>query len=347
MDKRGQRLRELQQKLRRTRFTLTELRASHHRLAASTDRVQGLQAELSRESQAAEDVVPEERGLKKPSTRSSHHRASLESLRGELSAALGVMAAASRRVEQMEAITDLLLGQLAEREAELGAAQRRLEDARGEHAQEVQGLNAERGQLIDELGAARGRLAELETRDECLARELAAASSRERGLEASKIENELAFATERATLAEAISQAQHTQQELMTKLRAKEDELASALEKIGTVGTPVGEGAKVVLPMALRRIKDTQQALKAEQVAREAAQTEAELAQRERDEEVRALEARLALLDSERAHQVAEKNASLESLVRAAAAATTEAAKKAEALQSLVRLDGFFQLDTV
>ncbi len=41
-------------------------------------------------------------------------------------------------------------------------------------------------------------------------------------------------------------------------------------------------------------------------------------------------------MDAERQRQVAEKHASLESMVRAAAAATTEAAMKAEALKKLV-----------
>lgn len=44
----------------------------------------------------------------------------------------------------------------------------------------------------------------------------------------------------------------------------------------------------------------------------------------------------ISVMDAERQRQVAEKHASLESMVRAAAAATTEAAMKAEALKKLV-----------
>lgn len=88
-------------------------------------------------------------------------RASLGALRGELNEALSVMNAASRRVEQMEAITDMLVSQLAEREAQLSEAQEAARCAETQHAQEVREACRGRGGGIvrlfpSSLGASRG-----------------------------------------------------------------------------------------------------------------------------------------------------------------------------------------------
>ncbi|RMZ54926.1 hypothetical protein APUTEX25_000443, partial [Auxenochlorella protothecoides] len=340
VEKRAQRMALLQAKLQRTRFTLTELQASQQRLRTSTDKVESLNAQLNKDE------------------RSKARRASLGALRGELNEALSVMNAASRRVEQMEAITDMLVSQLAEREAQLGEAQEAARCAESQHAQEVAALTGEREGLIDQVASSQERLADLEARDAELGLKLDEAARRAATLGAAlrgaEAERDAAVAREREALRGAMAEAQQAQHDLVLQLQAKEEALAAALEQ-AKMGTPVGEGAKKVLPMAFQRIKcvhlesraperpgglanvllATQQQLAEEKAQREGAETAAQQAQRERDEAINTLESKISAMDAERQRQVAEKHASLESMVRAAAAATTEAAMKAEALKKL------------
>lgn len=93
-------------------------------------RLQGIEANRPLKTSLPSTVQPH------PPTQQAR-RASLGALRGELNEALSVMNAASRRVEQMEAITDMLVSQLAEREAQLGEAQEAARCAESQHAQEV------------------------------------------------------------------------------------------------------------------------------------------------------------------------------------------------------------------
>ena len=102
-----------------------------------------------------------------------------------------------------------------------------------------------------------------------------------------------------------------------------------------TQGTPVGNGAKIVLPMALERIRDTQQALREQEAAVIAARNEMEKLTKETATREAALCAKIKEIDNERYRQLAEKQASLESMTRAAAAATKEAAIKQENVMKL------------
>lgn len=273
--------------------------------------------------------------------RSSSSSANTGRLRNELDQATSMMGAAFKRVEQIEGITDELIRQLVEVETELAEVQAAREEESLAHADEVSRLTKERTQLADHLKNVIQHTAEIEAQDEKLKAELAKAAHRAEELAfevvaagRAKTEAECQMDGERESLASALSEVRARQAELAADLEAKESELGEALEK-ASQGTPVGRGAKVVLPMALQRIKETQEALRTEENRKAAAEAKlAEVAANGAAVEA-TLKLQLKELDAERQRQLSEKDASLASMTRAVASATKEAAVKQEAVNKL------------
>lgn len=273
--------------------------------------------------------------------RSSSSSANTGRLRYELDQATSMMGAAFKRVEQIEGITDELIRQLVEVETELAEVQAAREEESLAHADEVSRLTKERMQLADHLQNAIQRTAEIKAQDEKLKAELAKAAHRAEELASevvaagrAKTEAEREMAAERESLAFALSEVRARQAELAADLEAKESELNEALDK-ASQGTPVGRGAKVVLPMALQRIRETQEALRTEENRKAAAEAKLVEVVANGAAAEATLKLQLKELDAERQRQLSEKDASLASMTRAVASATKEAAVKQEAVNKL------------
>jgi len=314
-------------KLARARSTLKELQNAQSNYHESAQKVKMVENKLY--------------GKQEGPRLSSSSSANTSRLRNELDQATSMMAAAFKRVEQIEGITDELIRQLVEVETELAEVQAAREEESLAHADEISRLTKERMQLADHLQNVIQRTAEIEAQDEKLKAELAKAAHRAEELASevvaagrAKTEAERQMADERKSLASALSEVRARQAELAADLEAKESELGEALEK-ASQGTPVGRGAKVVLPMALQRIKETQEALRAEENRKAAAEAKmAEFAANGAAVEA-TLKLQLKELDAERQRQLSEKGASLASMTRAVASATKEAAVKQEAVNKL------------
>lgn len=305
----------LESKIRRTRYTLASLQHAQTDLKLSAGKVS-----------AAQQAIQQHQSSPKPDFQSS--------LRNELHEATGMMSTAARRVEQMESITDLLLEQLATKEGEIIHLQAEMATLTHQHTALVDKLETERGTLIDRLEAAAGLTVEYE-HQQC---ELQAKLQQSLAQVASKSKQsqqlEVALKEEKDKLSKDLIELNQSQEMLREEVKAKEAELAAALEA-AKYGTPKGEGAKKVLPMAFQRIKDTQQALQGEKEEAEFAKREAEMARKELKEVSTHIAQHLAALEAEGQRAVAEKQASLESMTRAAAAAAREAAVQAEAVLAL------------
>ena len=251
------------------------------------------------------------------------------------------MSAAFRRVEQIEDITDQLIRQLSEAEAELADLHATREEESAAHADEVGRLTNERLQLADHLQSVVQRTAEIEAQDEVLKKEMAKSAERAAALVSeiqavgnAKNEAETRLVAERQSLAAELAGVRAREASLSAELEEKETQLSAALDK-ASMGTPVGRGAKVVLPMALRRIRETQEALHAEESRKAVAESLlAEVMEAANAREAQ-LQRQLENLDAERRHQVSEMQSSLGSMTRAAAGAAKEAAVKQEAVNKL------------
>jgi chromosome segregation ATPase len=304
-DQRAHRVFILSQKLTRTRHTLGSLQSAQADYHSSAQKVQAAESKLSRA--ARNNARPGARRLS---------ASDAARVRAELDQATTMMSAAFHRVEQIEGITDSLIQQLADAEAELAEVQALRQEESAVHADEIGRLMGERDELAARAEAAARKA-------EALAAEMEASDkARSRG------------EVQRATLAAQLQELLARQDELAADLERKEGQLAEAMQK-ASEGTPVGRGAKVVLPMALQRIRETQDALRVQEEAAKAACAELERLTSEKAASEAALQSQLQSLDAERQRQVAEKQASLESMTRAAAAATKEAAIKQEAVNKL------------
>lgn len=317
----------LTQKLARAQNALDNLQSAHDEYHSSAQKVKAVEARLQ-----AKAGRPLRGGPSRLSSRDTSR------LRRELDEATSMMSAAFRRVEQIEGITDHLISQLAETEAELEEVQTLHQEESLAHAHELAVLQKERDTLSEKLEAAALYAKEVEFKEEALRGQLTCAAAHADALatevdmaDAARFEAERRMETERATLTASLEDARTREMDLAAALRAKDEELAEATSRAAQ-GTPIGRGAKIVLPMALKRIQEAQNALRAEEDAKIAAEKELMRVQAEAERREAALEARLAELDKERCRQVAEKQESLESMTRAAAAAAKEAAIKQEAV---------------
>jgi chromosome segregation ATPase len=312
-------------KLARARVTLKDLQTAQNNYHESAEKVKMVENKLFAKQEGAQK-------------RQAATGASTGRLRYELDQATSMMGVAFKRVEQIEGITDELIRQLVEVETELAEVQAAREEESLAHADEVNRLTKERMELADHLQNVVQRTAEIEAQDEKLKAELAKAAHRAEELEtevaAAKTEAERQMAAERESLAATLSEVRARQAELAADLEAKESELGEALDK-ASQGTPGGRGAKIVLPMALQRIRETQEALRTEETRKAAAEAKlAELAANGAALEA-TLKLQLKALDTERQRQLSEKDASLASMTRAVASATKEVAVKQEAVNKL------------
>jgi hypothetical protein len=217
-------------------------------------------------------------------------------LRCELDEATAMMAAAFRRVEQIETLTDHLIHQLADAEEELAEVTALRQEENEQHSTEIARLTREKNQ-------ASKQLSEVKKKEVSLRKELARAAETADQL-ADQVESEgrlrdeveLKLLEQRQTLERSLEEAKAKEQELSMEIAIKEKEL----EEAASQGTPVGNGAKIVLPMAFQRIRETQQTLEEETKRRCAVEAELETLKRQ-------MTSRLQELEAERVRQVAEK----------------------------------------
>ena len=326
------RITHLSEKLSRTRAILKDLQQAHKSYQDSAQKVQSAETRLqAKEHETAQGKATGRRVSVSGTTK----------LRRELNEATSMMSTAFKRVEDIERITDDLMRQLNSVEAELAEVQAaRLEESTA-HANEIERLNKERYQLMDQLEGVSRRTAELEAHDAELKKELMATAVQAEQLafevastSRAMTDAEARMVAERRSLALELEKAREREEALCAGLEQNQVLLAEALDKAAQ-GTPVGRGAKIVLPMALRRIKETQEALRVEEDRKAA--VEARLAQTIADGKAReaSLKMKMGEVESEKERQVAEKQASLETMTRAVAAATQQAAVKQEAINKL------------
>ena len=245
VEKRAARVAALETKLSRTRHTMQSLAAAQVTYHEATLQVEAAERRLSSQEQQEEAPPAARGGGGKPRGRGG---LDVAALRGELQEATAMMAAAARRVEQMESITDLLVEQLAEREGELAELHSRRDAEAAAHQTEVGRLARERGAIIDEMHASAARADQLEAEDAALRRRLSSltkqvgALASERAAEAAaRGEGEAALRAERAALAETMAAAAAEASGLQAALLAKEEQLAQALEAAKV--RRAGEGA--------------------------------------------------------------------------------------------------------
>ena len=309
----AERIQSIEGKLRKARHTLVSLQSAQTDLHSSASKVQSAERALH----------------DSPSPKSGFQT----SLRQELQEATGMMAAAARRVEQMESITDLLLEQLGEREGEVAALKSKIELQNQSHNSQIRRLESQRSDLIDQVETATNKAAELEQKQSQLQAQLHSANAEVKKKSQGK-KREQQLESQNDALALELFTVKESQEKLSEELKRKEAELANALET-SFKGTPKGEGAKKVLPMALARIREAQQALIGEKEESQVAKEEATAAKTRVQELERLLAEEASALQADRDRAVAEKQASLESMTRAAASAAAEAAKKAEIVHVL------------
>ena len=263
-------------------------------------------------------------------------------LRQELDKATNTMNIALQRVEQIETVTDTLIRQLTDTEAELAAVQARREEESTAHAEEVDRLMTERMQLQNDLNAAVIRASEVEAQEEDLKLELEAATLLAEELacevaaaDRAKTQAETRLTSEKDSLDATLADLRAREAQLTMQLVEKEGELAEAVERAAQ-GTPVGRGAKIVLPMALRRLKETEQALRVQETSKQTVVAQlAEVAVHGAAREA-ALKLQLQNLEAQKDHEVAEKQASFDSMRRTVTLAATEAFRTQEAVLKLV-----------
>jgi hypothetical protein len=317
--KHGGRMAILSKKITSTREALRSLENAKFDYDHSAQKVHSTEARLK----AVEDKI-KSRQRHSTVVPSALDKKTTWKLRCELDEATAMMAAAFRRVEQIETLTDHLIHQLADAEEELAEVTALRQEENEQHSTEI-------ARLTREKNHASKQLSEVRKKEVSLRKELARAAETVDQL-ADQVESEGRLRDEvehklleqRQTLERSLEEAKAREQELSMEIAIKEKELEEAVSQ----GTPVGNGAKIVLPMAFQRIRETQQALEEETKMRSAVEAELETLKRQ-------MTSRIQELEAERVHQVAEKQSSLESMTRAAATAAAEAAIAQDALRTL------------
>ena len=324
VNSRGSKIMILSQKLTRTQHALGNLQKANDEYHSS-----------------AKKVVETERKLLKKKASLVLSSKESKSLRHELDAATSMMNAACERVEQIEAITDALIKQLSETEAELAELQDVRSSELVKHSAEVEKLAHERDYLALQLAASNKAVDAMKIKDAELSAKLEKSTDEAHMLseelqKAGRIraETEESMKKQREKLTNAIKQLEVKQSSLSIQLENKEEELRQALI-LAKEGTPKGRGAKQVLPMALRRLKETQDELKKTQTDREeiiqAFETAKDVAKKREEE----LLSEMKKQADDASHCLDEKEASLQSMIQAAASAAQDAALKQEKISKL------------
>jgi chromosome segregation ATPase len=144
---------ELHHKIGRTRHTLESLQAAQLDYHSSAQKLNTAKHRLQQSTEkAAVDAIDHAAAATKPSSK-QRPKFDTTIVRRELQEATSMMAAAAKRVEQMEAVTDLLVEQLGERDAEI----RELRLERELHHFEAADQRAELDRLTGELRAAQDK----------------------------------------------------------------------------------------------------------------------------------------------------------------------------------------------
>jgi len=317
----------LSQKLTRTQHTLGSLQRA-------TD-----EYELS-----AQKVKNAEEAYKSRQRRSSGLNLTLKeskSIRHELDAATAMMNAACQRVEQIESITDTLIDQLSETENELATLQHLRSTELVKHSAEIEKLAHERDCLVMQLAASNSSSDELKQKEEELNKKLEDAKSTAKKLaeelkkaDDAKAAQEEALKQEAVRLQMSLEQTEHSKEMLEKELEKKQSDLENA-EKRASQGTPKGKGAKQVLPMALKKLKGTQEELLSVREEREKAIKDLEYAKQLAMAREETFTDQLKSLTSESESALNEKQAALESVMKAAAAAANDVATKQEVINTL------------
>lgn len=302
---RGSTIMVLSQKLTRTQHALGTLERANSEFEVSAQKVRDVRS-------------------RKTSVGLSHTEA--KSIRQELDMATAMMSAACQRVEQIESITDTLINQLSETEGELAD----LQDLRNSDLVKIEKLAHERDCLAMQLAASDSCSTELRERQDELNRKLEEAKTTakqfaaELDLAGKAMEaREAALAKERDELKKSLDETLSSQQVLKDELQRKETDLEDA-ERRAAEGTPKGKGAKEVLPLALKKLKGTQDQLMS--------------VSEEKDRAIKDLEYAKQLAQAREdtyMSQVFEKDEALQNVMKSAAAAAHDAATKQEAINKL------------
>ena len=302
---RGNTIMVLSQKLTRTQHALGTLQKANTDYEISAQKVRDVRS-------------------KKASVGLSHTEA--RSIRQELDTATAMMSAACQRVEQIESITDTLINQLSETENELAD----LQNLRNSDLARIEKLAHERDCLAMQLAASDSSSAELQQKQDELNRKLEETKATAKKLAAeldlagkAMEARESALAMERDALKKSLDETCSSQKALEDELKKKQTDLEDA-ERRAAEGTPKGKGAKEVLPLALKKLKGTQDQLLSVSEEKERAIKDLEYAK----------QLAQAREDAFRS-QVTEKDAALESVMKSAAAAAHDAASKQEAINKL------------
>lgn len=233
---RDRRIAELDQKLTKARHTLESLQSAQNNYHNSAKKVENAEQQLNLSGSG---------GATKKGKLS---RMEVTTIRSELQQATAAMTMAAKRVEQMESITDLLIEQLSEREAELQQIQTLREEEGAEYQTQVKMLSSERDALIERLDRYRKRAADIEAQDAAIRRQLEDAAQRANDLEVvieaadvARSQVEAQLQEERANLSTALEELRGQQEELQRDLLAKEEQLADALHQstVSVFGIPL------------------------------------------------------------------------------------------------------------
>jgi chromosome segregation ATPase len=302
---RGSTIMVLSQKLTRTQHALGTLERANSEFEVSAQKVRDVRS-------------------RKTSVGLSHTEA--RSIRQELDMATSMMSAACQRVEQIESITDTLINQLSETEDELAD----LQNLRNSDLVKIEKLAHERDCLAMQLAASDSSSTELREKQDELNRKLDEAKTTakqfaaELDLAGKAMEaREAALAKERDGLKKSLAETLSSQSALKDEIKRKEADLEDANRRAAE-GTPKGKGAKEVLPLALKKLKGTQDQLLS--------------VSEEKDRAIKDLEYAKQLAQAREdtyMSQALEKDEALQNVMKSAAAAAHDAATKQEAINKL------------
>ena len=324
---RGNKIMILSQKLTRTQHTLGSLQRATDEYEAS-----------------AQKVKDAEEAYKSRQRRSSGLNLTMKeskSIRHELDAATAMMNAACQRVEQIESITDTLINQLSETENELADLQHLRSTELVKHSAEIEKLAHERDCLVMQLAASNTSSDELRQKEQELNKKLEDAKQMAKKLadelkkaDDAKAAKEEALKKEASRLQMSLEQTERSKAMLEKQLEEKQNDLENA-EKRASQGTPKGKGAKQVLPMALKKLKGTQEELMSVKEEKEKAIKDLEYAKQLALAREETFMEQLQSQSSESQSALSEKEAALESAMKAAAAAANDVAIKQESINNL------------
>lgn len=320
----------LSQKLTRTQHTLGSLQRATDEYEASAQKVKNAeQMYKSRQRKSS--------GLNLTLKES-------KSIRHELDAATSMMNAACQRVEQIESITDNLINQLSETENELADLQHLRNTELVKHSAEIEKLAHERDCLAMQLAVSNSSSDELKQKEQELNQKLLDAKSTAKKLveelkkaDDAKAAQEESLKKEADRLQMSLEETERRKVMLEKELQQKQNDLEDA-QKRALQGTPKSKGAKQVLPMALRKLKGTQEELMSVKEEKERAMKDLEYAKQLAKAREETFMEQLKIQTDESNSALNEKQSALESVMKAAAATANDVAVKQEVINNL-RMD--------